>query len=83
MLQRAMSITSVQELKEWYSWFKEGQFYIYCIVYTLVRMAINVVLTVQSFYLIRVLKFEITERFPSPLAVAITPLISYSVSLLF
>ena len=45
-------------VKQWYVWFKEGQFYVYGFVYTLVRMAVNVVMTVQSFYLIHVLKFE-------------------------
>lgn len=42
-------------VKQWHTWFKEGQFYVYGFVYTLVRMAVNVVMTVQSFYLIHVL----------------------------
>jgi len=46
-------------------------------------MAVNVVMTVQSFYLINVLKFQPSERFPSPLAVALTPLFSYLLSLVF
>jgi hypothetical protein len=71
------------QVKAWYSWFKEGQFYVYGIVYTLVRMAVNVVMTVQSFYLINVLKFEKTPKYPSPLAVALTPLFSYLLSLVF
>ena len=33
-------------VKQWYTWFKEGQFYVYGFVYTLVRMAVNVVMTV-------------------------------------
>jgi Na+/melibiose symporter-like transporter len=44
-------------VKQWYTWFKEGQFYVYGIVYTLVRLAVNVVMAVQSFYLINVLGF--------------------------
>ena len=71
------------QVKQWYSWFKEGQFYVYGFVYTMVRMAVNVVMTVQSFYLINVLNFESTKRFPSPLAVALTPLFSYLLSLVF
>ena len=70
-------------VKQWYTWFKEGQFYVYGFVYTLVRMAVNVVMTVQSFYLIIVLGFQRNERFPSPLAVALTPLFSYILSILF
>lgn len=70
-------------VKQWYVWFKEGQFYVYGFVYTLVRMAVNVVMTVQSFYLIHVLKFEQTDRFPSPLPVALTPLVSYLLSIIF
>ena len=72
------------QVKAWYSWFKEGQFYLYGFVYTLVRMAVNVVMTVSSLYLIEVLKFK--EGLPedsNPLAVALTPLISYCFSLLF
>jgi len=38
-------------VKQWYSWFKEGQFYVYGVVYTLVRLAVNVVMSVQPFYL--------------------------------
>jgi hypothetical protein len=48
----------------------------------MVRMAVNVVMTVQSLYLIEVLEFE-SIKGQVPKAVAITPLISYSVSLLF
>ncbi len=70
-------------VKQWYTWFKEGQFYVYGFVYTLVRMAVNVVMTVQSFYLLNVLMFKPNERFPSPLAVALTPLFSYIFSILF
>jgi Na+/melibiose symporter-like transporter len=70
-------------VKQWYTWFKEGQFYVYGFVYTLVRMAVNVVMTVQSFYLITVLGFKPNDRFPSPWQVALTPLISYSLSILF
>ena len=42
------------QVKAWYAWFKESQFYLYGVVYTLVRMAVNVVMTVSSLYLIEV-----------------------------
>ena len=70
-------------VKQWHTWFKEGQFYVYGFVYTLVRMAVNVVMTVQAFYLINVLKFKPNKRFPSPLPVALTPLFSYILSIIF
>lgn len=47
-----------QNIRQWYQWFKEGQFYVYGFVYMLVRIAVNVIMTVQSFYLINVLKVE-------------------------
>lgn len=52
---RRMSVLSSQ-VKFWYSWFKEGQFYVYGLVYTAVRVAVNVVMSVQAFYIIIVLK---------------------------
>ncbi len=55
----------------------------YGFVYTLVRMAVNVIMTMQSFYLIKVLEFESCDRYPSPLPVALTPLISYVFSIIF
>lgn len=49
----------------------------------MVRMAVNVVMTVQSLYLIEKLKFGGEKEGQTPLAVSLTPLISYSGSLLF
>ena len=46
------------QVKSWTAWFKESQFYAYAIVYIMVRMAVNVVMTVQSLYLIEVLGFK-------------------------
>lgn len=71
------------QVKSWTAWFKESQFYLYAVVYTMTRMAINVVMTVQSLYLINVLKFSADRKDQTPLAVSITPLISYVASLLF
>lgn len=49
----------------------------------LVRIAVNVIMSVQSIYLIRVLGVEQTPSDPTPIPIALTPLISYIVSLLF
>ena len=46
-------------------------------------MAVNVVMSVQSLYLIEVLRFEAASEGQAPKAVAITPLISYCVTLIF
>lgn len=70
-------------VKQWYEWFKEGQFYVYGIVYMLVRIAVNVTMSVQPFYLIIVTKFEKNEDNPTPIAIALTPLVSYITSLIF
>lgn len=79
--ERAKSMS--MQVKSWTAWFKESQFYVYAIVYTMTRMAINVVMTVQSLYLIRVLDFKAERLDQTPLAVSITPLVSYLASLLF
>ena len=64
-------------------WLKEGQFYIYGMAYMLVRVAVNVTMTVQPFYLIYVTGFEKTEENPTPLSLAIVPLLSFITSMLF
>ena len=48
-------------------WLKEGAFYIFGLVYTLVRIAINVFMSIFPFYLIRVTGFVRTEADPTPL----------------
>ena len=70
-------------ISKWYMWLKEGQFYIYGIAYMLVRIAVNVTMTVQPFYLIYVTGFEKTEESPTPLPLAIVPLLSFLASMLF
>ena len=49
----------------------------------LVRIAVNVTMSVQSFYLIEVTGFQKTTENPTPLALALTPLVSYITSLIF
>lgn len=43
--ERQKSILS-QNIRAWYDWFKEGQFYVYGFVYMLVRIAVNVIMSV-------------------------------------
>lgn len=52
-------------------------------VYMLVRIAVNVTMSVQPFYLIHVTGFVTTEDNPTPIAIALTPLVSYITSLIF
>jgi len=56
---------------------------VYGFVYMLVRIAVNVMMSVQSFYIINVLKVERSPTNPTPIPIALTPLISYGVSLIF
>lgn len=80
--ERQKSVLS-QNIRQWYHWFKEGQFYVYGFVYMLVRIAVNVVMSVLPIYLIVVLNVERTPENPTPIPIALTPLISYIASLLF
>lgn len=47
--------------KDWRGWLGEGTFYVHGIVYMLVRIAVNVTMTVQPFYLQNVLDYKGTE----------------------
>ena len=49
----------------------------------LVRIAVNVTMSVQPFYLIRVIGFKPSEDNPTPIAIALTPLVSYITSVIF
>ena len=80
--ERKKSVLS-QNIRQWYHWFKEGQFYVYGFVYMLVRIAVNVVMSVQPIYLNEVLGIKGTDTDPTPIPIALTPLISYLVSLCF
>mmetsp|Transcript_42415 Transcript_42415/g.31068 ORF Transcript_42415/g.31068 Transcript_42415/m.31068 type:complete len:255 (-) Transcript_42415:405-1169(-) len=70
-------------ISNWQGWLREGNFYIHMIVYMVVRVAVNVTMSVMPFYLIYVTNFEQTEQNPTPLAVALVPLFQYTFSLLF
>lgn len=52
-------------------------------VYMMVRIAVNVTMSVQPFYLIYVTGFTKTVDNPTPLPIALTPLVSYITSMIF
>jgi len=57
--------------------------YVYGLVYMSVRISINVTMSIMPFYPIEVTGFEETKDDPTPLAIALVPLISCTSSLLF
>jgi Na+/melibiose symporter-like transporter len=69
--------------KDWKDWLKEGSFYVHGMVYMAVRIAVNVTMTMQPFYLTQVTEFESTEENPTPYQLALVPLLSYITSLVF
>lgn len=72
-----------REVKQWYQWFTKGPFYVYCLVFVLVRSAISIIGSIFSFYLVNVLMIKQDPKSPTPIPIALTPLISYAVSLAF
>ena len=64
-------------------WLSDWNFYIHGIVYMVVRIAVNTTMTVQPFYLNLVTGYEVTEAQPTPVQLAIVPLLSYISSLIF
>ena len=64
-------------------WLKEPTFYIFGVVYASVRIAVCVTMTCLSFYLGEVTGFRGTEDNPTPTALALVPLFSYLISLIF
>lgn len=49
---------SLMPAKVWKDWLKSGTFYVHGFVYMLVRVAVNVTMTVQPFYLEKALNFK-------------------------
>ena len=76
-------LKSANNGKKWYDWLKLETFYIYGMVYMLVRVAINVTMTMQPFFLTVVTMFgqsdnpDESNEDSTPVQVAIVPLISY------
>ena len=52
-------------------------------VYMLVRITVNVTMTVQPFYLNKVTQYEGTDDDPTPPPLALVPLLSYVMSMFF
>jgi len=52
-------------------------------VYMLVRIAVNVTMTMQPFYLDKVTGFSPTLETPTPVQLALVPLLSYIFSMIF
>ena len=63
--------------RTWKDWLGEGTFYVHGMVYMLVRVSVNVTMTMQPFYLKQVTKFLGDDGTPTPPPLAIVPLISY------
>lgn len=55
---RALSNLSDFVQRNWKGWLVEGSFYIHGIVYMLVRVAVNITMSVQPFYLLYVTGFD-------------------------
>ena len=56
----------VAQGKNWVAWLKEGTFYVHGVVYMLVRISINVTMTMQPFFLEYVTEFKPTTAQPTP-----------------
>jgi len=67
----------------WSDWLKQPIFYIFGTVYTMARMALNITLAMQPFYLQTVLKFEAAEGKTTPIELGLVPLTSCMMSLFF
>ena len=74
---------SKKKSKDWKAWLKEATFYIHGLVYMLVRIAVNVTMTIQPFYLNLVTGFLATDENPTPIELATVPLLSYIFSMFF
>ena len=62
---------------------KEPNFYIAGTVYILIRVAINVSSSVLNFYIYNVLKIKGTPENPNTIEIALVPLVSYIIQLIF
>ena len=64
-------------------WCKDCNFYLHGVVYTAVRVSMIIIVSVQPFYLTLVTGYETTVERPTPIQLAIVPLLSYTSSLIF
>lgn len=72
-----------QRVKDWKGWLGMPVFYLNGIVYMLVRISVNVTMTIQPFYLELVPFFCSTPDEPTSRALALVPLISYTAQIVF
>ena len=76
--------SSGKKSKDWKAWLGEGTFYVHGMVYMLVRIAVNVTMTMQPFYLFEVTQFKGDDADdPTTPQLALVPLISYLMSMIF
>lgn len=75
--------SGVTQSKKWYEWLKEGQFYIYGLVYASARVALNSTMMLQPLYLTKVTKYLPTEDLPTPIPLATVPMFSYIIGMAY
>jgi hypothetical protein len=64
-------------------WLTAGTFYVHGMVYMMVRIAVNVTMTMQPYYLQNSLKFKAHGTSPTPIQLAAVPLGAYVASMIF
>lgn len=64
-------------------WLTTGTFYVHGMVYMMVRIAVNVTMTMQPYYLQNCLKFKAHGTSPTPIQLAAVPLGAYVASMIF
>jgi len=71
------------EGRNWKGWLKEPNFYIHGVVYMMIRIAINVTMTLTPFYIVGITQFVTTKENPTPYQLALVPMLSYIASMVF
>ena len=71
------------KVKDWKDWLKQGQFWIFGMVFMLIKVVVNVQMTMQPFYLTYVTRFISEDPTITPIQIALIPLISYISSSFF
>lgn len=86
----ALNLMKNQELRksqnkgrDWKDWLREGTFYVHGFVYMFVRIAVNVTMTMQPFYLHEVTGYIGDDTNPTPVPLALVPLCSYITQMFF
>lgn len=71
------------KVADWKGWLTQGQFWIFALVFMMVKVVVNVLMTMQPFYLSYVTGFQSTSPIDTPIQISLIPLISYISSTLF